>query len=188
MPQQPWKPRAVVATAFALALTAGCMPQQDQARETPVNEAQPGDVLVTADNTDVVLTKAFKPGIPNGLYDGAVSTKSTTGETYHYEVNAICSMPDLPGWPDYDNIYGKPIDAPSDAGQTGGETQWQTLLRFDGTVSEQGAEPSPKWAERLANNLCRKGDFEDASSNGNKTPEAPLAGQSLDVNREATTP
>lgn len=169
MPQQPWKPRAVVAAAFALALTAGCMPQQDQARETPVNEAQPGDVLVIADNTDVVLTKAFKPGIPNGLYDGAVSAKSATGETNHYEVNAICSMPDLPGWPDYDNIYGKSIQSPSEAGRDGGNTEWQLLIKFKGETISKGKQKAPAWAERLAQNLCRKGDFKETTANKDKS-------------------
>ena len=168
----------------ATVLLCGC--SSNHKKETAAHKADIGDVLVIAENTHVVLRKPFKPGTPNGLYDGAVTEISESGEELHFEVNAVCSMPDLPGWPEYDNIYGKEIGDPSEAGETGGQTQWQTLLYFNGTVSNDGPEKSPEWATRLAQNLCRKGDFNDGSSNGNKHQELTLDGPSLDVNRKAT--
>ena len=149
-------------------LASGCQPKGHQ--ETPVSKAQPGDVLVQIDSIKVVLTEPFQPGTPNGLFDGGVKTEDRPGETKHFEVNAICSMPDLPGWPAYDNIYGRAIKDSSEVGAKGGETQWQLLLPFDGEAQEKGKEKSPEWASRLAQNLCRKGDFQDNSKkNSNPT-------------------
>ena len=147
-------------------LASGCgtspkIRDQAQINEIPAQRAKVGDVLITTDDVEVVLTAPFKPNQPNGLYDGGVKIKSTSTETTHHEVNAICSMPGLEGWPDYDNIYGKTINSPSDAGQEGGDTEWQLLLKFSGENMSTGKKKPPAWAKRLAENLCRKGDFDD---------------------------
>ena len=147
-------------------LASGCgsspkIRDQAQINEIPAQRAKVGDVLITTDDVEVVLTAPFKPNQPNGLYDGGVKIKSTSTETTHHEVNAICSMPGLEGWPDYDNIYGKTINSPSDAGQEGGNTEWQLLLKFSGENISTGKKKPPAWAKRLAQNLCRKGDFDD---------------------------
>ena len=182
------KPRhglGAVVLGASLGLISSCHTAPTQ--ETAISEAKIGDVLVISDDTQVRLSQPFRPGTPNGLYDGAVTTLSESGQDQHFEVNAVCSMPDLPGWPSYDNIYGKPIASPSDAGSSGGETKWQSLLRFDGTVSAEGPEASPEWAERLAQNLCRKGDFDDTNSDGQENQKLTLDGQSLDVENKPTT-
>ena len=181
--------KQAIATALlsATILVGGC--SSDQKKETAAHTAEAGDVLVISENTQVVLKKPFKPGTPNGLYDGGVTEISDSGQELHFEVNAVCSMPDLPGWPQYDNIFGKQIDTPTDAGETGGQTKWQTLLHFDGSVTDQGPEPSPEWAERLAENLCRKGDFTDTSNEVNKkNRELTLEGKSIDVDLKSTNP
>ena len=143
---------------------------QSSVKEVPVSEAKVGDVLVKTNEVQVILTAPFKPGQPNGLYDGGVKSQSTTGDISHYEVNAICSMPDLQGWPEYDNIYGKIISDPSEAGKEGGNTQWQLLLMFDGEQLSKGEESAPSWAKRLAQNLCRKGAFDDSNIEVQTTP------------------
>ena len=153
----------IVAT---LGIINGCglnpkISDQSQIDEVPAKKAKVGDVLVINDDTQVVLTAPFRPGQPNGLYDGAVKTGTTSAGSEHHEVNAICSMPGLDGWPEYDNIYGKAIRDPSDAGQEGGNTEWQLLLTFNGEKISKGIKEPPKWAERLVQNLCRKGDFND---------------------------
>ncbi len=70
-------------------------------------------------------------------------------------------MPDLPGWPDYDNIYGRWLKSDEQPGEAGGQTDWQLLLMFNGDKINKGREAAPSWAERLAQNACRKGDFRD---------------------------
>ncbi|QEY32646.1 hypothetical protein EVJ50_10840 [Synechococcus sp. RSCCF101] len=126
-----------------------------------LHEAEPGDLLVSVAGERVYLAGSFEPGVPNGLYDGEVRVVGPEGDERHAEVNAVCSMPDLPGWPAYDNIYGRWLETPGSAGEEGGDTHWQTLLPFEGEPSESGPEPSPAWAQRLARNLCRKGSFSD---------------------------
>lgn len=155
---------ALVVTSISFSI--GCTPNRTTnpvatKLEVPASKAEVGDVLVNTQSTEVILTSAFKPGQPNGLYDGGVKAITKTGETFQYEVNAVCSMPGLPGWPDYDNIYGKTIANAEEAGKEGGNTQWQLLLRFNGEVISKGKENAPSWAQRLAQNLCRKGDFDD---------------------------
>lgn len=153
----------IVAT---LGLASGCgsspqMNDQSQIDEVPAQRAKVGDVLITTNDAQVILTAPFRPGQPNGLYDGGVKIETSSAVTTHQEVNAICSMPGLEGWPDYDNIYGKTINNPSDAGQEGGNTEWQLLIKFNGENISKGKEKPPAWAKRLAQNLCRKGDFDD---------------------------
>ena len=155
---------ALVITSISLSI--GCTPNRTDTPiavrpEVPASKAKVGDVLVSTQSTEVILTSAFKPGQPNGLYDGGVKAITKTGETSQYEVNAVCSMPGLPGWPDYDNIYGKAIAKAEEAGKEGGNTEWQLLLRFNGAVISKGKEEAPDWAQRLAQNLCRKGEFDD---------------------------
>ncbi|WP_206749774.1 hypothetical protein [Synechococcus sp. UW179A] len=150
-----------------LGLASGCdsspkkIDDQSQVDEVPAKSAKVGEVLVATDDAQVVLTAPFRAGQPNGLYDGGVKIETPSAGTTHYEINAICSMPGLEGWPDYDNIYGKTISNPSDAGQEGGNTEWQLLLKFNGEDISKGKEKPPAWAKRLAQNLCRKGDFND---------------------------
>ena len=55
----------------ATVLLCGC--SSNHKKETAAHKADIGDVLVIAENTHVVLRKPFKPGTPNGLYDGAVT-------------------------------------------------------------------------------------------------------------------
>ena len=152
--------RGAMACLIALSMTAmqGC---GNQVKETPSHEAALGDTLVVAGDAEVRLTHAFKPGQPNGLFDGGISVTTKGSETLLAEVNAVCSMPDLPNWPQYDNIYGRRLTDGETPGVDGGKTDWQLLLYFDGDSKEKGREPSPAWAKRLAQNLCRKGDFQD---------------------------
>ena len=179
------KQAIAAALLSATALIGGCSSTQKQ--EIAAHKAKVGDVLVISEQTRVVLKKPFRAGTPNGLYDGAVTAMLDPEQEIHYEVNAVCSMPDLPGWPAYDNIYGKKIDTPSNAGKTGGKTEWQILLHFDGGPSNEGPKKGPDWAKRLAENLCRKGDFADASSGGADDEQKPLLeGKGLEVNNEST--
>ena len=154
----------IIVATLGLASGCGSSPKindQSQIDEVPAQRAKVGDVLITTDDAQVILTAPFRPGQPNGLYDGGVKIETTSTGTTHQEVNAICSMPGLEGWPDYDNIYGKTINNPSDAGQEGGNTEWQLLIKFNGENISKGREKPPAWAKRLAQNLCRKGDFDD---------------------------
>lgn len=149
-----------MACLIALSMTAmqGCA---NQAKETPSHEAALGDTLVVVGDAEIRLTQAFKPGQPNGLFDGGISVTTNGNVTLQAEVNAVCSMPDLPNWPQYDNIYGRRLSKGETPGVEGGKTDWQLLLYFDGETKEKGREPAPAWAQRLAQNLCRKGDFQD---------------------------
>ena len=162
----------------ALGFANGCssspkIGDQPRIHEVPASRARVGDVLIKTKDGQVVLTAPFRSGQPNGLYDGGVKIETTTAETTHHEVNAICSMPGLEGWPDYDNIYGKTISNPSEAGKEGGDTEWQLLLKFNGQQISKGQIQTPFWAERLAQNLCRKGDFDDANIEVNSASVRP---------------
>ena len=153
-------PIGAIACLLSVTTTAiqGCY---RQAKETPSHEAQPGDTLVVKGGAEIRLTHTFKPGEPNGLFDGGISVTSDQSVTSTAEVNAVCSMPDLPNWPQYDNIYGRWLTDGETPGVEGGKTDWQLLLYFNGQTEEKGREPAPAWAQRLAQNLCRKGDFQD---------------------------
>ena len=130
-------------------------------KEIRVSDAKPGDTLVVVGDERIVLVERFKPGQPNGLFDGSVKIISKNKPERLTEVNAICSMPDLPNWPEYDNIYGRWLEPGEAAGIEGGDTDWQLLIYFDGSEQNKGSEPAPAWAQHLAQNACRKGEFQD---------------------------
>ena len=96
-------PRILLATAVVLL----CQACNGALTETRLHEAEPGDALVIDGETTITLTQAFRPGTPNGLFDGGVLVSTPGVEERNAEVNAVCSMPDLPNWPNYDNIYGR---------------------------------------------------------------------------------
>lgn len=149
--------RILLATAVAL-VCQGC---NTAPKETRLHEAKPGDTLVIDGETTITLTKAFRPGTPNGLFDGGVMVSGPDANGKAAEVNAVCSMPDLPNWPEYDNIYGRWLESGEAPGAEGGETDWQLLIFFDGTTKNTGGEEAPAWTQRLAQNACRKGEFSD---------------------------
>ena len=107
------------------------------------------------------LVSEFKAGQPNGLFDGGVKVVNKNKETRFAEVNVVCSMSDLPNWPDYDNVYGRWLEADEKPGEHGGVTQWQLLMHFNGKDVNEGNEEAPNWAQRVALNACRKGEFSD---------------------------
>lgn len=132
--------------------------------EVAAQKAKVGDVLVRTDAAQVVLAKPFQPGVPNGLYRGAVRIvlDGDSGGAGLHQVNAVCSMKDLPGWPAYDNLYGYPLADLAKADEFSNVRRWQILYHFDGR--KEGSVPfrNQAWAERLKDNLCRRGDFSDA--------------------------
>ena len=130
-------------------------------KEIRVSDAKPGDTLVIVGDERIVLVERFKPGQPNGLFDGSVKIISKNKPERFTEVNAICSMPDLPNWPEYDNIYGRWLEEDETPGSEGGDTDWQLLIYFNGTTQNKGRQEAPTWAQRLAKNACRKEDFRD---------------------------
>ena len=136
----------------------GCKQSSEEVR---THQAKEGDLLVRNDNTRIELTKTFKPGEPNGLFDGGVAVITKGEPNRRAEVNAVCSMPDLPNWPQYDNIYGRWLEKGEEPGDKGGETDWQLLSFFNGKTVNKGREKAPAWAGRLSKNLCRKGEFAD---------------------------
>ena len=149
-------PRILLAAAWPCsAKPATALPRDTTAR------SQPGDALVIDGETTITLTKAFRPGTPNGLFDGGVLVRAPGVDERSAEVNAVCSMPDLPNWPEYDNIYGRWLESGEAPGAEGGDTDWQLLIYFDGTTQNKGGEEAPPWAQRLAQNACRKGEFSD---------------------------
>ena len=145
-----------LATCLAATALAGC----GGSTETPQSRAKVGDTLVRAEDTDVRLEHTFRPAEPNALLDGAVRVRSKEGEKL-LELNAVCSLPQTPGWPAYDNLYGRAIQRGEEAKGTTGTTSWQVLFHFDGRQEERmGTSPGP-WLARLRDNLCRRGDFDD---------------------------
>ena len=153
--------RKFLALSLSLLVSALAVSCQSETKEVKIKNASIGDVLVSLDSVDVILETNFKAGEPNGLYDGGVRIKQDGKPDKFIEINVICSLPDLEGWQQYDNIYGRWIDQPKDAGKDAGQTDWQTLLPFEGVAQELGPDKSPIWSKRLAQNLCRKGDFRD---------------------------
>ena len=152
--------QACTGLSLSLSITAllGCTTETPEVRS---HKAKPGDALVVVDDITIEMTHPFKPGEPNGLFDGGVRIKGPTEDKQIIEINAICSMPDLPDWPQYDNIYGRRLTEGEQPGIEGGATDWQLLIHFDAAPENKGREAAPKWARRLADNLCRKGDFRD---------------------------
>jgi hypothetical protein len=128
--------------------------------ETPLSRARVGDVLIRREGTTVQLAHAFRVAEPNALLDGAVRVRTPEGERLQ-ELNAVCSLPDSPGWPAYDNLFGRPIRAVEQAKGATGTTSWQVLFPFKGGEEvRMGRSPGP-WLARLRDNLCRRGDFDD---------------------------
>ena len=154
----PWKKCCLL---MAIVLTIPFQGCKSLPEEVKYHNAEPGDTLVVSEKTSIELSHAFKAGEPNGFYDGGVIVAEPDNSRRMIEINAVCSMPDLPNWPEYDNIYGRWLEADEEPGVDGGDTDWQLLMYFDGRVVNQGKEEAPMWAKRLAENLCRKGDFED---------------------------
>ena len=130
-------------------------------KETKISNARPGDTLAIVGDESVILNSPFKPGQPNGLFDGGVKVNSNGRQSRLAEVNVVCSMPNLPNWPEYDNIYGRWLEDGEQAGNKGGDTDWQLLVYFNGDKKSTGKEEAPTWALRISQNLCRKSDFCD---------------------------
>jgi hypothetical protein len=135
-------------------------------REVPIQNAKVGDPLVEVEGTRVDLAQDFQTGVSNGLYKGAVRL---TGPDHPadgslHALNVVCSLPDTPGWPPYDNLYGYPIRAVAEARNVGGEKRWQILYHFDGRIEGTGSLKPQAWMSRLKDNLCRRGDFDDAKA------------------------
>lgn len=130
-------------------------------RETAILRAQPGDTLVRSGQQGVVLERAFRPGIPNGLYAGVIRVVEPGRVERQLEVNGVCSMPGLQaeGWPGYDNLYGRRL--PDGA-------RWQVLFHFDGRVETNTATTDLNWLGELRDNLCRRGRFSDRGKDGDK--------------------
>lgn len=155
---------------LTLTLLGGCGSEES---EKAVHLAKPGDLLVRTDSGEEVrLVKSFRAGVPNGLYEGVVDVISKTNGSTSKErlnTNAVCSIEGLPGWPDYDNVYGSRNQDNSTSSSS--DNRWQILLHFDGRIEEkttQHLKASPaQWAPRLRDNLCRKGDFDDRPIAGN---------------------
>jgi hypothetical protein len=147
---------------MGLALAAGLSACQFASRETPQAKARPGDVLVRSGPWIVTLESPFRQGEPNGLFDGVIRLEGPTGgDATLMEINAICSLPGEPGWPSYDNLHGRPIRSVEEAKGRSGETQWQILFNFSGGQDvRMGKKPGP-WVDRLRENLCRRGSFDD---------------------------
>jgi hypothetical protein len=132
-------------------------------RETPIQKASAGDLLVEVGGSRVELVKPFSPGVANGQYKGIIKVTSTgdSSASQLHEVSAVCSLPDQPHWPDYDNLYGNPIASVEKAGTFSDKDRWQILYHFDGRVEKKGNLKSDEWASKLKDNLCRKGTFDD---------------------------
>ena len=130
-------------------------------KEVSFSQAKLGDTLTIVNNEKIVLVSAFKPGQPNGLFDGGVKIINKQQPIRFAEINVVCSMQELPSWPQYDNIYGRWLKQGEQAGDKGGETEWQLLTYFNGEEESKGKQEAPSWAKRLSQNLCRKGDFSD---------------------------
>jgi hypothetical protein len=151
---------------LSLGLGLGLVACQRMPTETPQAKAKPGDVLVRSGEVVVTLVKPFRQGEPNGLFDGVVTLGSREGSASGLlEINAICSLPAEPGWPNYDNLYGRPIRRVEEAKGASGETQWQVLYNYSGRQDvRMGQKPGP-WLYRLRENLCRRGSFDDRPQN-----------------------
>jgi hypothetical protein len=130
-------------------------------REQPQSTAKPGELLVQVGQQRVELVQPFRAGEPNGLFDGVVKVRGGDQPDQLVQVNAICSIPDEPQWPSYDNLYGTPVRSAATAEGRKGDTSWQVLFYFNGRkVVKMGKDPGA-WLGRLHENLCRHGDFDD---------------------------
>jgi len=158
----PGRPAAWAGLALIATTLIGC---NQPAIETPQAKAKPGDTLVRVETQKVTLIKPFRQGEPNGLFDGVVSIHASDGNTGKLmEINVVCSVPDEPGWPSYDNIYGRRINDADQAKGRSGDTEWQVLYSFSGKEEiRMGSKPGP-WVSRLRDNLCRRGNFDDRAT------------------------
>jgi hypothetical protein len=155
-------PEASRLALLALSLSLGLGGCHLAAVETPQAKAKPGDVLVRSGDVAVTLAKPFRQGEPNGLFDGVVSLISPAGGTPKLmEINVICSLPGEPGWPSYDNLYGRSIRRMEEATGRSGDTEWQILYNFTGPQDVRMGQKPGSWADRLRENLCRRGSFDD---------------------------
>jgi hypothetical protein len=145
---------------LSVALAAGC---GTTSKEVAVQNATPGDLLVSVDGNRVELVRTFTPGIANGLHKGVVkiTTEADKAKGQMYEVTAICSIKGEPGWQSYDNIYGNPISDLNEKRTFPVKDRWQFLFHFDGRTEKTGTLEPSGWVSRLKDNLCRKGDFDD---------------------------
>jgi alkylated DNA repair dioxygenase AlkB len=155
-PAGAWAGISAVALALGFALL-GCTGKGEQ----PVSTAKPGDLLVLSGKQRLELVQAPRGGtVPNSLLGGVVRLRSE-GQEQLYTVNAVCSMPNLPGWPTYDNLYGRELSTVAEAKNSLGKTSWQVLFHYDKVKEEKmGRDPGP-WTARLRDNMCRRGDFDD---------------------------
>lgn len=135
-------------------------------KETAIQDAEVGDLLVVAEGTQIELAKKFQPGVPNGLYKGAIRIvrDDDKNNSRLHAVSAVCSLEGEPNWPSYDNLYGNPIDEPAQADDPSVEDRWQILYYFAGNIETSGIVAAEPWQERLKNNLCRRGEFNDSTA------------------------
>jgi hypothetical protein len=155
-------PQATPLALLALSLSLGVAACQQVAVETPLATAKPGDLLVRSGEVAVRLAKPFRQGEPNGLFDGVVSLSAPAGgKPKLMEINAICSLPGEPDWPSYDNLYGRPVRQVEEATGRSGDTQWQVLYNFNSPQDVRMGQKPGSWVDRLRDNLCRRGDFDD---------------------------
>jgi len=130
-------------------------------REQPQSSAKPGDLLVQVGEQRVVLVQPFSGGEPNGLFDGVVKISGGGQPEQLLEINVICSVPDEPKWPNYDNLYGRSVGSATASEGRKGDTSWQVLFYFDGRKELKMGKDPGAWLGRLHENLCRHGDFDD---------------------------
>lgn len=144
---------------MAISLSAfGCQANKEIAQST----AKPGEILAHHNGTTVKLVSSFRPGQPNGLFDGVVSLSGPEHKSKKLiEINAVCSLPNEKDWPDYDNLYGRTVQNPAEAKGPTGKTEWQILYKFSGDIEVTTGKKPGAWADRLRDNLCRRGDFDD---------------------------
>lgn len=156
---------------WAGALFTLLLPACGEPSETALKDAKAGDLLVKAGQTRVSLVAPFQPGVANGLYKGVIRVSQPDGASRLYRMNAVCSLKGEPGWPTYDNLFGDPIADLKQASALGASPQrWQIFYHFDGRVEpNRRASPEP-WMARLKDNLCRRGDFDDAARVGSAKP------------------
>jgi len=148
----------------AVALLTLLLPACGGSRETPVQQAQAGDLLVKVGQARVELLAPFQPGVANGLYKGVIRVSQPDARQRLFRANAVCSMKGEPGWPSYDNLFGDPIsDVKQEPVLGASPNRWQVFFHFDGKVESNRNLKVEPWMPRLKDNLCRRGNFDDAA-------------------------